>query len=98
MRTIRSWECRFDDKALNLRIFDIKNERLQWWVMGIRDKFKSVTGENSGAGRMLGTGRRKAAAAGITAAVIVALAALLCSIWAKAGIMLHYSGNIKERE
>ncbi len=66
--------------------------------MGIRDKFKSVTGENSGAGRMLGTGRRKAAAAGITAAVIVALAATVVLNMGKGGNYVALFPGISKEE
>ena len=43
--------------------------------MGIKEKLKSVSGEKGGIGRVLDTGKKKAVAAGITVAVVIALAA-----------------------
>lgn len=43
--------------------------------MGIKDKIKPGAGGNGVIGRILGSGRKKAMAAGAAAAVVVALAA-----------------------
>lgn len=66
--------------------------------MGIKDKLKSVSGENGGVGRVLGTGKRKAVAAGVAAAVVIALAASVLLNIGKGGDYVTLFPGISKEE
>nr|WP_130790057.1 flagellar basal-body MS-ring/collar protein FliF [Lachnoclostridium pacaense] len=66
--------------------------------MGIKEKLKSVSGEKGGIGRVLDTGKKKAVAAGITAAVVIALAASVLLNTKKSGNYVALFPGISKEE
>ncbi|MFR6346480.1 MAG: flagellar basal-body MS-ring/collar protein FliF, partial [Enterocloster aldenensis] len=66
--------------------------------MGIKEKLKSVSGDKGGVSRMLDTGRKKAVAAGITSAVIIALAASVLLNTKKGGNYVALFPGISKEE
>ena len=66
--------------------------------MGIKDKIKPGAGGNGVIGRILGSGRKKAMAAGAAAAVVVALAASIMLNRGNAGSYVTLFPGISREE
>ena len=66
--------------------------------MGIKDKIKPGAGGNGAIGRVLGSGKRKAVAAGVAAAIVIALAASILLNRGNAGSYVTLFPGISREE